>query len=73
MAYVLNTYKQAYVGTQDDSKPTGVKEGSTLYECDTDNDTVAKYVSYDGTNWTKVSTLDANIAASLGTAKYITT
>jgi hypothetical protein len=47
MAVTVETDIRRYYGLSTDAKPTTVPVGSIFYEYDT----LAEYVTYDGTNW----------------------
>ncbi len=49
MTVKLIATKSRYIGLSTDTKPTGVPVGSTFYEYNTSN----RFVTYDGTNWTR--------------------
>jgi len=51
MAVKLEDSVHRYIGLSTDTKPTGVRIGSTFYEYNTRS----TYITYDGTNWTKLS------------------
>lgn len=50
MAVKLIATIQRYIGLAADTKPTGVPIGSTFLEYDSQ----LRFITYDGTNWTKV-------------------
>ncbi|MDO8704072.1 MAG: hypothetical protein Q7J84_03920 [Sulfuricaulis sp.] len=61
MTVKLETTIQRFIGDTADSKPTGVRVGSTYL----DRQTSILYTTYDGTNWVAKSTI-AKLAANSG-------
>jgi len=50
MAVKLIDSIRRYIGLSTDTKPTGVEVGAEFFEYNTKD----RYITYDGTNWTKI-------------------